>query len=306
MPLLDRDRWGAIVAFDAISRRLSFVAAARDLDLSVSALSRRISQLEARLGTRLLQRTTRSVQLTDAGERYLDRCRALITEAEAMDAAAVGDAALPHGTLRVGLPNLYGQLRIAPLLPEFLARYPDLQLQVQLSDAYVDMVADRIDVAVRIGDLVQGEYIARRLTSNRRHICAAPDYLERHGAPATPRDITRHVCLHFSPLAEGRSWRLSRAGRSVEVAIRPVLSADNAELLRQAALAGRGLALLADFVVGDDLAAGHLRPVLSDWAPAESSVHVVYPAARYLPLRTRAFADFLIERLGTNEEHARP
>lgn len=298
MPLMEADRWGAIRAFEAVGRRLSFAGAAAELDLSASALSRRVAQLEERLGTRLLHRTTRNVTLTEAGELYLERCRSLIDQAQEMDAQAATERATPSGALRISLPNLYGQKRVAPLLPAFMERYPQVRLAVMLSDAYVDMVAERIDVAIRIGALTDADYIARRLAENPRYVCASPDYLARAGTPAHPRDLAGHECLHFNPLTVGRSWHLARGGRSVEVAIRPVLSADNAEVLREAALAGRGLALLADFVVGEDLAAGRLVPVLTDWTAAASSVHVVYPAARHLPLKTRAFVDFMIATLG--------
>lgn len=219
-------------------------------------------------------------------------------QAEEMDAVAASHRAEPQGMLRVSLPNLFGQKCVAPLLPAFMQRCPKVRLQLLLSDGYVDMVAERIDAAIRIGDLVDAGYVARRLAPNRRHICAAPDYLARTGSPSVPGDLSSHACLHFSPMAEGRSWRLARGGRSVEVAIRPVMSADNAEVLRQAALAGQGLALLADFVAAEDIAAGRLVPVLTDWTAAESSIHVVYPAARHLPLKTRAFVDFMIETLG--------
>lgn len=298
MPLLETDRWGAMRAFEAVGRRLSFAAAASELGLSTSALSRRISQLEERLGSRLLHRTTRSVTLTETGELYLQNCRALMAQADEMDALASGEQAEPAGTLRISLPNLYGQRCVAPLLPSFMARYPHLRLQVMLSDAYADLVAERIDVAIRIGDLVDGDYVARRLAVNPRYICASPDYLARAGTPASPRDITDHACLHFNPLTVGRSWRLARAGQSVDVAIHPVLSVDNAEVLRQAALAGRGLALLADFVVGEDIAAGRLVRVLTEWTAAMSSIYVVYPAARHLPLKTRTFVNFLVGALG--------
>lgn len=301
MPLVDIDRWGAILAFEAVGRRLSFAGASGELDISASALSRRVAQLEDRLGTRLLHRTTRTVTLTEAGEAYLGRCRTLIQLAEEMDAQAASHRAEPQGVLRISLPNLYGQKCIAPLLPEFMARYPSLRLQTLLSDGYVDMVAERIDVAVRIGDLLHGDYVARRLAPNPRHICASPDFWEKVGKPKRPGDLTGLPCLHFNPMANGRTWPLRRGGRSLEVVVHPILVTDNAEVLRQAALAGSGFALLADFVAGEDLQAGRLVPVLTDWVAAESNIHAVYPAAQHLPLKTRVFVDYLIETLGYSE-----
>jgi DNA-binding transcriptional LysR family regulator len=297
MPLPETDRWGAMTAFVAVAERLSFTDAADALGLSASALSRRVSQLEDRLGCRLFNRTTRQVALTEAGALYVEHCRAIIEQADAADAAASEHAIEPRGVLRVGLPNLYGQLRIAPLLPGFLSRYPRLSLQLNFDDRYADLVDRRLDVSVRIGNQFSGEFIARKLTPNPRYVCASPEYLTRRGAPQTPRDLADHDCLHFSPLLESGRWRLSRQGETVELPIRSVMSADNAEALRQAAVAGLGLAILAHFVIGDDLKAGRLVPVLREWTAAESSIYVIYPNARYLPLKTRAFVDYLIEML---------
>lgn len=298
MALLHNDRWGGIAAFEAVGRRLSFNEAAKELGISSSAASRRITQLEERLGSRLLQRTTRNVMLTEAGEIYLNRCRLLIEQAQEMDTLVAGLQSEPQGMLRVSLPNLFGQKRIAPRLPDFMRRYPKVQLQVLLSDSYIDMVAQRIDAAVRIGDLEDADYVARRLAPNKRLLCAAPAYLEKAGTPMTPDELASHTCLLFNHSIDGQNWRLECGGKTHVVQIQSMLSTDNAEVLRQAVLAGQGIALLADFVVEEDLAAGRLVPVLGHWQAAESSVHIVYPSARYLPLKTRAFVDFMAEVLG--------
>jgi DNA-binding transcriptional LysR family regulator len=297
MPLPETDRWGAMAAFVAIGDRLSFADAAEAVGISASALSRRISQLEERLGCRLLNRTTRRVALTEAGTLYLEQCRTVIEQADAADAAASSHTLEPRGVLRVGLPNLYGQLRIAPLLPSFLEEHPQISLQLNFDDHYADLVERRLDVAVRIGTAFSGDFIARKLAPNPRLICASPEYLTRRGAPRGPRELAEHDCLHFSPLLEAGHWRLSRKGQTVEAPIRAIMTADNAEALRQAAVAGLGLAILAHFVVAGDLEAGRLVPVLTDWTAAESDIHIIYPNARYLPLKTRAFIDFLVARM---------
>jgi len=298
MPRQDFDRFGAMRAFVSAGQKLSFADAADELGISPSALSRRVTQLEAALGCRLLQRTTRRVTLTEAGRLYLERCIDILARAEEADAAISDFSREPQGLLRVALPNLYGQLRVAPLLPQFMRRHPKLRLELSFDDHYVDLVARRIDVGVRIGRLQAGEYVARRLAPNRRYLCASPAYLARCGHPQDIADLAQHACLHFSPLLEEDRWQLSQGARQVKVPIVPAVRADNAEALRQVALGGQGIALLADFLVDDDLKAGRLVRVLPQWAGADSWVFAVYPHARFLPLKTRVFVDFLVERLG--------
>nr|WP_282099732.1 LysR family transcriptional regulator [Qipengyuania qiaonensis] len=286
-----------MVGFVAVATRLNFSEAGQDLGLAPSTLSRRIAALEMRLGCRLFQRTTRQVTLTEAGEQYLERCREIIERADEADAAAMADTVEPRGTLKIALPNVYGQKRIAPLLPEFLARHPRLSLQLLFDDNYADLVDRRLDVAVRIGDRFTGDFVVRRLTANPRYLCAAPSYLARRGTPRDLANLVEHDCLHFSPLVDGKRWRLSRGEEIREVTVSPLITADNAEALRIAAVEGCGIALLAEFLVADDLAAGHLVRVLEEWTVAESHIHVAFPATLHLPLKTRAFVDFLVEKL---------
>ncbi|MFC3694908.1 LysR family transcriptional regulator [Chenggangzhangella methanolivorans] len=293
------DRLSAMRAFAMVGRRLSFVNAAAALDISASALSRRIAQLENALGCRLLHRTTRSVTLMEAGEIYLDRCLDVLACAEEADAAVSAHAVEPHGLLRIALPNLYGQKVVAPLLPRFMERHPRLKLQLLFDDRFADLVETRVDVGVRIGTLTSGDYVVRKLTMNRRNLCASPAYLERRGAPTAIDDLGAHDCLHFSPLMDGASWRLVRDGRAADVTIDPLLQADNAEALRLAALGGRGIALLADFLVEPDLAEGRLVRVLPEWQVADSTVYAVYPHGRHVPAKTRAFVDFVAAEIGT-------
>lgn len=238
------------------------------------------------------------MSLTEAGALYLDRCLDILARVEEADAAISTHAREPKGVLRVALPNLYGQLRVAPLLPEFMRRFPKLELELSFDDRFVDLVQNRIDVGIRIGDLQTGDYIVRKLTTNTRLLCAAPAYIERFGAPQTADQLRHHACLHFSPLMGGNHWLLARRGRTAEVLVNPVMRADNAEALRQAALGGCGIALLATFLLEADLDAGRLVRVLPEWSVAESSVFAIYPHVRHLPMKTRVFVDFLGERLG--------
>lgn len=302
---MELDRLAAMRGFVAVARKLSFAEAADTLDISASALSRRVGQLERTLGCRLLQRTTRSVALTEAGAAYLDRCLDVLSRVEEAEAAVSAFTREPQGVLRVALPNLYGQRCIAPLLPIFMERHPGLRLELSLSDRFVDLIDERFDVGVRIGDLQTGDYVARKLAPNKRVLCASPAYLEKHGAPGDVVDLGTHRCLHFQPLRAGDVWRLQRGARHVELPIEPALSADNAEVLRQAVLTGSGVALLATFLIDDDLEAGRLIRILPEWSVEESWVWAVFPNARFLPKKTRLFVDFLVEQLGP-EGRGRP
>jgi DNA-binding transcriptional LysR family regulator len=291
------DRLTALESFAAVARRLSFVAASDELGVSASALSRRIAQLEASLGTRLFQRTTRKVSLTEAGGVYL---RYVI---EALEQIADGHAAVskfasePTGRLRVALPNLFGQLQVAPRIPKFLRRNPKISLELSFSDWAVDLVSEGYDVAVRVGTLESSSLVARRLAPNRRLLCASPEYLAHHGEPTDPHELVNHACLQVSTY-RSYDWRLQRDDETIDVAISPVIRADNAEALRQAALAGCGITLMPTFIVSDDMRAGRLVQILSEWQATESWVWALYLHTRFLPLKVRAFVDFLVAEFG--------
>lgn len=287
----------ALSEFVAVARRLSFVKAAEDLGLHPSVFSRRIKKLEQRLGVRLLHRDTRRVTLTDAGVAFLERALDILSRLEDTQAEISNYASEPNGRLRIALPNVFGQLQIAPLLPAFMARYPGLRLELTFKDAFVDLVEGGLDASIRIGALeAGGDLIVRKLSSNRRVICAAPAYLAAYGTPSHPSDLARHKILHFTPLLSGTTWRLKGLNGMIDVVIDPILTADNIEALRHAALAGTGITILATFVAGRDLAEGRLVPVLRDYSPAESTVSIVYQNAPHLARKVRALVEFLTER----------
>lgn len=288
------DRLTSLESFTAVARRLSFAGAANDLGISASALSRRIAQLEASLGTRLFQRTTRHVSLTEAGAVFLQHVTEALSRLSDAQAAVSHYATVPTGQLRVAMPIMLGQLHIAPLLPEFLRRNPKVNLELAFSDWLTDLVLEGFDVGVRVGALESSDLVARKLAPNRRVICASPEYVKHHGAPETPEQLARHACLQFSTYRSPYHWRLQRGRRTLDTVIAPVMRADNGEALRQAALAGCGIMLSATFVVGEDLKAGRLVRVLPEWEGAESWIWAVYPRTRFLPLKVRAFIDFLV------------
>ncbi len=292
------DRLTALGSFAVVARRLSFVAAAEELGISASALSRRISQLEGSLRTRLFQRTTRHVSLTEAGTVYLRYVTEALSHIADGQAAVSGYTTEPSGRLRIALPNLFGQLHVSPRLPEFMRRNPRITLELSFSDWVVDLVSAGYDLAVRIGVVESSDLVARKLAVVRRVLCASPEYLTRHGRPENPDELVNHACLQASTYPTHSRWRLKRNDETIDVTIAPVIRADNAEALRRAALAGCGITLTATFVVGEDLKAGRLIRVLPDWDGAQSWLWAVYPHARFLPRKVRALVDFLVDEFG--------
>ncbi|MBB3104387.1 LysR family transcriptional regulator [Azomonas macrocytogenes] len=284
----------ALVEFVTVARHLNFARAAGDLRLHPSVLSRRIRRLEDRLGVRLLDRDTRSVALTEAGSALLARALDVLDRINDAEAEVSRFASEPEGTLRLSVPNLFGQIRIAPHLPEFMRRYPKLRLEISFQDGFVDLIVHRFDAAVRIGALEDGNDLrVRRLAENRRVICASPSYLARYGTPTHPSDLQHHRTLHFTPLLSGTSWRLKGSGGEIDVHVNPILATDNIVALLHAALAGEGIAILGTFIAEADLESGRLVPILEPYHPAESVVSIVYPNAPHVPRKVHAVIEFL-------------
>jgi DNA-binding transcriptional LysR family regulator len=289
-----------LVAFVAVATTGSFTRAAMQQGRDATALSRRVSSLEQRLGVRLFERTTRRVALTEAGAALFARVGpnvSAISEAEAEAAShASGE---PRGTLRISLPSTFGRLWIAPILPAFAAQYPKLKLKLEFSNSFVDLIALGFDAAVRIGSLPDSTLVARRLAGHRRLLCAAPGYLEKHGAPMHPTDLNRHVCLGFTGFNSYPDWNLESSGGSDRVSVRidsPYVSND-AEALISAAVSGAGIMMCTDWLIGRELKSGALVPVLSQWSPLdEGAIYVVVPSGRHLSQKSRVFIDWLSTR----------
>jgi DNA-binding transcriptional LysR family regulator len=293
------DRFAAVEAFVRVGETGSFSEAARRLNTSKSAVSRHVSTLEAELGARLLHRTTRSLTLTEAGRDYLQRAsRVLADLAEANQAVTQLEAA-PRGTLRVNAPLSFGFLHLAPAIPDFLARFPEVEVDITMNDRLVDLVDEGFDVAVRIGALADSSLIARRLAPVRRVVCGSPDYLAAHGAPTSPDDLGRHACLRYSLVSRIHEWRFVDAlGRPWPVEVKGPLITNNGDANRAAALGGTGLVYLPTFIVGADITAGRLETVLEPFVPQDMTLNAVYPHARHLSPKVRAFVDFLAARFG--------
>jgi DNA-binding transcriptional LysR family regulator len=293
------DRLAALEAFVRVAECGSFSKAADRLHSSKSVVSRQVSALETELGARLLHRTTRALTLTEAGRSYFERAARILADlAEA--SASVGQLqAAPRGRLRVSAPMSFGYLHLAPALPDFLDRYPDVELELVMNDRSVDLVDEGFDMAVRIGTLEDSSLVARKLAPMRRTVFASPAYLQARGTPASPDDLRAHECLCYSNLGLSQEWRFVRPdGRPWPVEVHGRLHANNGDALRAAALRGFGLAVLPSFFVGRDLQSGALVSVLEEFMPQDSALYAVYPHARHLSPKVRAFVDFLAERFG--------
>lgn len=291
------EHFAAIPIFVAVVEAGSFSAAAERLGLTKSAVSKRIQLLEAGLNVRLLQRTTRSLSLTEAGERYYDRARGALALANEAEEVAAGLQGRPQGLLRVAAPMVFGRLHLSPLVAEFLRRYPDIQLDMAMDDRMVDLVEGGYDLAVRIGNLPDNRMVARRLAPCRVVVCASPDYLAAHGTPQHPSELAGLNCIHYSYYRGGASWVFSGPDGEIRVQPRGNYQVNNSEARRDALLAGLGICEMPTFIVGPDLAAGRLAAVLSDYPLPAHAIHAVYPQRR-LPAKARAFIDFLDEKLG--------
>ncbi len=287
-----------IVVFAKVVETGSFTAAGQALALPKSTVSRKIAQLEERLDARLLQRTTRKLNLTEIGRAYYERCQRIVADIAAAE-ALVGDLqAAPRGLLRITAPVDLGGIYLGALIAEFLHDRPEIQIEALIVDRILDLVDERVDLAIRFGPLPDSSLVARRLGTMSMVPCAAPAYIERRGMVEHPDDLADHDVVAFVPNTRMRLWRLSGPKRAaVEVTPAPRFAANVLQAVRDAALAGGGVTLMPSFAVDDDLAAGRLVRVLPAWKGLDGEVFAVYPSTRNLSPKLRAFLDFLGARL---------
>lgn len=283
--------------FVAVVRAGSLAGVARDRGASPSSVSRAIAALERRIGARLLQRTTRRLAPTEAGQRYFERIEPLLEELEAAEALAAGGGQVPRGTLRITAPLTFAQLSLVPALPRFAERYPQLSFELVLTDALVDYIAERIDVGIRLGRIPDSSMVATRLCRMPYALCASPAYLRWRGTPRRPPDLSKHDVVRFPLAGVGAAWRFRRGRRVVQVPVSSRLSAANGVALRIAAEAGMGITLLPRWNVARQLEEGTLVELLPEWTATASefdgAAWLLYPSRAFLPAKVRAFVDWV-------------
>ncbi|MGO4711661.1 LysR family transcriptional regulator [Bradyrhizobium sp. 2TAF24] len=289
------DRIEAMEAFVAVADLKGFAPAARKLRLSPSAVTRLVAALEERVGARLLQRTTRSVALTDIGEHYLARARRILADVEEAEGAARAERTRPSGHLVVSAPLMFGRLHVNPLMSEYLRRYPDVTGELRLSDRPVNLIEEGVDVAVRIGHLPDSSVVAKNVGDMYRVVVASPEYLARRGEPASPSDLRVHDIIQCSALLPSNEWRFMQDGRPLRVAIAPRYTTNSAEAGVWHAEQGGGLTMVLAYQALDAIRDGRLRLVLRPFELPPRPIHLVYPASRLLSAKVRAFVDLTVE-----------
>ena len=291
------DRAGEMAVFVAVAEVGSLSGAARRLGLTPSVVSRIVARIEARLGVQLLVRTTRSLRLTAEGETYGRAARRILADLDETE-AALADRGCPRGRVRVSAATAHGRLVIVPLLADFVARYPGITVEIDLSDELADVLGGRADVAIRFGPLADSPLTARRLGETGRTVVAAPAYLARAGTPRRPADLAQHNCLDFTFRRTEPGWPFREDGRDFVLPVAGTLAANNGETLVQLAARGVGITRVGNFHIADDLAAGRLVPLLEAFNPQDrEAIHAVFVGGPAMPARVRALVDFLVERM---------
>ncbi|MFN7129793.1 MAG: LysR family transcriptional regulator [Brevundimonas sp.] len=291
------DRAREMEVFAAVAQSGSFSAAGRTLDLTPSAVSRTIDRIEARLGVRLMLRTTRVLTLTAEGQTYLAAARRILADLDDAE-RVIADQGAPRGRVRVSASLAHGRQRVVPLLGEFARLYPHILIDFNLTDVVVDVAAGQADVAIRFGPLSDSPLTARRLGETGRTIVASPDYLARRGAPQVPEDLHEHDCLNFNFRRAEPVWPFRRDGRDYALTVKGPIEANNGETLTQLALAGVGVTRVGNFSVADAIEMGRLVPLLEAFNPGDrEAIHAVFVGGANMPARVRVFVDFLAERL---------
>jgi len=301
------DRLTAIQVFAQVVEAGSFAKAAERLGLSTSATSRQVAELEAHLQARLLNRTTRRVSLTESGRAFYERAVQLLADLGEAEAEASSAAVVPRGTIRLTTSVNFGVRHVAPAIAEFLRRHPEVRFDVSLSDRVVDLVEEGFDLAIRVGTPGADNLVARRLGETRLVPCASPDYLARHGAPSTPEDLARHNCFTYEYVSPRQVWRFrDRAGAERTVRVSGSLHSNNGDLLAEVAAHGAGIVFEPAFIVGPDVRAGRLVPLLQEFVPPPVPIFALYPSRKHLSAKVRRFVEFLLERFAAAQDWSAP
>jgi len=290
------DKLTRIKAFTLVVETGSFSAASKRMGITRAAASKYVSQLEAQLGARLLNRTTRRVSTTESGRLYFERCKEMLLLMEEADDMVTGLSGAPRGTLRISAPSVFAHRHLTPLLSEFSRIYSDLKMEIIVSERLVDLVDEGYDIAIRVAYQHDPELIVRRLTSCKHVMVASPAYLNTAPALEVPADLQRHTCMLYS-YTQNNTWPLERDGKEYPVKISPVITSNNPEVLLEAATAGMGITIMPTFIAYESIRSGKLQTVLNDYTVLNLDIHAVYASRHYLPAKIRTFIDFLKERI---------
>jgi DNA-binding transcriptional LysR family regulator len=288
------DRYQEMSSFVAVVDSRSFVGAANATGQSTTAVSRHVGELEQRLGVRLLQRTTRRLSVTPEGEAFYSRCKEVLAAIEEAESEVTTQSVEPSGLIRVNAPLTFGVLHLAPLWGRFIEQYPKVAFDVTLSDRVVDLVEEGYDLAVRITRMPNSTLVSRKLASSRLVLCASRRYLDTHGVPTDPHDLSGHRVISYSYLASGDEWQFQGPGGPVSVRVSAKFHTNNGDTCRVAALAGQGIILQPDFLVADDIRRGGLVELMPEYRAVEIGIYAVYPTRKHLPLKLRRLVDFLV------------
>ena len=291
------DKLSAMRAFAKVAESGSFSTAARLLGRSKAVVSKQVAMLEGALSVQLLVRTTRQVRLTEVGRSYHERCVQVLAELDELESNVQQSQSSPRGVLRVAGPQTFAELHLSAAIREFLRRYPELKVELVLTDRVVDLVDHAFDVAIRVGQLEDSSLLARRLASSSIVTCASPAYLARRGVPRTPEQLSEHDLVIDANLRQPGTWRFRRGTRTVNVRVSGRLQVNSAVMVRHFLVSGAGIGLCPEFVVRDDLEAGRLVPLLAEFSGYDLGVYAVYPHTRHVPSRVRVFVDFLADYL---------
>jgi DNA-binding transcriptional LysR family regulator len=295
----------ALAIFAKVVELRSFAATSSELALSKATVSKAVSRLEERLGARLFNRTSRRLALTDAGQKLAERAARLLADGEAAENEALAQSVTPRGLVRLAVPMSFGIKTIAPLLPEFLATYPEVSIDLHLSDAIIDLIGEGFDAGLRIARLPDSSLIARRLCAMPRYTVAAPSYLKRHGRPTHPMHLAEHKCFGYAYMSTAGVWQYTNAAGE-QASVRPAgqLRVNNGEAVMPALLAGLGIADLPEFIVGDAIRSGELEVILKGWKQPEGAVHLVTPPGGPRPARVEVLADYLTKHFAKGKKRS--
>jgi len=290
------DKMAEYTVFVRVVEDGGFSAAARALRLTPSAISKQIARLEDRLGVRLINRTTRRLGLTDEGRSFYERCVGILADIDEAEESVTRSTDSPRGKLHINTGVAFGRNQINPLIPAFLEQYPDIEIDITMTDSLSDLVEEGVDVAIRFGFLQDSTLVARHLAYSRRAICASPAYLEKHGVPQTPNDLVNHNCLSFSHLPHLNDWVFKVPEGEFSIRPKGNFAANNGEAIHEMAVNGLGVTRMAEFLVSSDVKSGKLVRVLQDYyRDIDVPIHAIYPTKRHLSAKVRAFVDYLVK-----------